>query len=1170
MDRFISRMRQVCLSMTLTILLAALPAAAQARTFAGAGGDFAVAPKGLAFPDKVFGVSGERSWPKLLKISISQHSGRPLTIKRISIAGSNRSDFAIHQIGNCVGATLTTGCAVTVTFTPTGLGRRTAALTVTDSAGVSAESVALSGRGIKGGLKWEPREISFGKVQPGGPSAPQPVSITNPNAAPLNITSILVSSGDFVATQTQSCMGKLAAHSSCRFYVAANPPSTAAKSRKDSIKAELEIQDNASGNPHRVTLSARLSGDAVPLPPPPVPGALAQAILVTNTPCNNVTSYPIGANGNFAPTFPQPLLCNPTGIAVDASKNIYVTNSGDDGNPSYSVAVYPAGSDGQVAPSTVLAGSATGLDVPEGIALDGTGNIYVVNDGSDNGDADSVTVYAEGSSGNVAPSAVISGPATGLNLPDSVAIFSGKIYVSNYGNNSVTVYPVGSTGNTAPSATISGFGTGLAGPTGITLDTGGKIYVANNGNNSVTVYSAGSSGNTAPSATISGVNTGLAGPYGIALDASLRIYVTNNEGSVTVYPAGSNGNATPSATISGSGTALAPGDVGPIAIDGAGKIYVANDGSQSDGSDTVTVYAAGSTGNATPSEIINRQFANLSAGLAGPDGIAFDSAENIYVANNDNNSVTVYPAGSNGNVPPSATISGSNTGLSVPTGVALDIDDNIYVSNENNIVTVYPAGSNGNIAPSATISGGSTGLDSPEGIALDSGGNIYVANGLNNTVTVYPKGSTGNVAPSATLNTDLDTLTGVALDGSNNIYVVNYGSDARVAVYPAGSIGNATPSATISGSNTRLDFPLGLAVDSADKIYVVNDGIDGNDNLVTVYAAGSSGNVVPSATISGVATALDDPAGIAIDSAKKIYVTNDGSQNGGSDSVTVYPAGSNGDIQPTAIIQFSPNNGMDEPTGIALDSNANIYVTNAAEFFPIDPAIYPAGSGAAGTPFTNLITNIISTMPTGIVLDSSQNVYIAELSEVEIFSPLTGGLSPLATLHGDLTEISEAAGIALDANANIYLTNDASDSLGDRVTVYPAGSSGNMPPSAVIVGSNTGLAFPAGIAVDSSLNIYVANPATDAVTIYAAGSNGNVAPTATISGPSTGLNTPTGITLDSNGLIYVTNQGGYEGDNLSVTVYAADSTGNATPLTTIAGPVTQLARPRGIAVIPAE
>jgi sugar lactone lactonase YvrE len=1164
MDRFISRMRQVCLSMTLAILLAGLPAAAQARMFAGAGGDFAVAPKGLAFPDKVFGVSGERSWPKLLKISISQHAGRPLIIKRISIAGSNRSDFAIHQIENCVGATLTTGCVVTVTFTPTGLGRRTATLTVTDSAGVSAESVALSGRGIKGGLKWEPREISFGKIRPGGSSAPQPVSITNPNAAPLNITSISTSSGDFVATQTQTCMGKLAAHSSCRFYVAANPPSAAAKSRKDSIKAELEIQDNASGNPHRVTLSARLSGDAVPPPPPPpAPGALAQAILVTNTPCNNVTSYPIGASGNFAPTFPQPLLCSPTGIAVDANKNIYVTNSGVDGNPSYSVAVYAPGSDGQVAPSSVIAGSATGLDVPHGVALDGTGNIYVANIGSDNGDADSVTVYPAGSSGNVAPSAVISGAGTGLNLPDGVAIFSGKIYVSNFGNNSVTVYPVASNGNTAPSATISGLSTGLAGPDGIALDSGGKIYVANDGNNSVTVYAAGSSGNAAPSATISGSNTGLADTSGIAVNAG-NIYVTATGSSVTVYPATSNGNVAPSATISGSGTALDNAE--RIALDSAGKIYVGNDGSQEGGSDTVTVYAAGSSGNATPSEIINRQFAVSLTGLAGPAGAAVDSS-GIYVTN-DNNSVTTYSAGSNGNIAPIATISGSNTGLSNPTGIALH-GGNIYVANEGGqTVTVYPEGTTGNVAPSSTLNteGEAT------GVAVDSGGNIYVSGYSQEQLFVYPAGSSGNATPSGELDTSI-RIGSIALDSANNIYVttcLGCGPEYSVLVYPAGSTGSATPSATITGSKTGLQAPAGIAVDSAGSIYVANDNSDfgnGGADTVTVYSAGSNGNVAPSATITGPLTALLAPSAISIDSAKKIYVANEAVGNG---SVTMYPAGSSGNIQPTAIIQFSPNNGMDEPTSIALDSNANIYVTNAAEIFPIAPAIYPAGSGATGPNIANFNNSIIPSVPTGIALDSSQNVYIAELSEVDIFSSLNSGLSGLVTLHGDLTEISEAAGIALDANANIYLTNDASDSVGDRVTVYPAGSSGNMPPSAVIVGSNTGLAFPAGIAVDSLLNIYVANPATDAVTVYASGSNGNAAPTATISGLSTGLNTPTGITLDSNGLIYVTNQGGYEGNNLSVTVYAAGSNGNATPLTTITGPVTQLARPRGIAIIPAE
>ena len=136
---------------------------------------------------------------------------------------------------------------------------------------------------------------------------------------------------------------------------------------------------------------------------------------------------------------------------------------------------------------------------------------------------------------------------------------------------------------------------------------------------------------------------------------------------------------------------------------GSRKRCLTSPRSPKSGTNPRPVYPAGSTGNATPSEIINRQFANLSPGLSTPDGIAFDNAENIYVANNDNNSVTVYPAGSNGNAAPSATIAGSNTLLDIPTGVALDSGDKIYVSNEASTITVYPAGSNGNATPTDIV-----------------------------------------------------------------------------------------------------------------------------------------------------------------------------------------------------------------------------------------------------------------------------------------------------------------------------------------------------------------------------------------------------------------------------------------------------------------------------------
>jgi hypothetical protein len=129
---------------------------------------------------------------------------------------------------------------------------------------------------------------------------------------------------------------------------------------------------------------------------------------------------------------------------------------------------------------------------------------------------------------NQAPLATIAGQNTGLNIPTGIAVdASGNIYVANPGNaaggGSVTVYAANPSGtlNEAPLATISGGSTGVASPKGVAVAADGKIYVANAFFNppSVTVYAANPSGtvNEAPIATITGNATGLIGPVGIAI-----------------------------------------------------------------------------------------------------------------------------------------------------------------------------------------------------------------------------------------------------------------------------------------------------------------------------------------------------------------------------------------------------------------------------------------------------------------------------------------------------------------------------------------------------------------------------------------------------------------------------------------------------------------------------
>src|SRR2546422_5515094 len=58
-------------------------------------------------------------------------------------------------------------------------------------------------------------------------------------------------------------------------------------------------------------------------------------------------------------------------------------------------------------------------------------------------------------------------------------------------------------------------------------------------------------------------------------------------------------------------------------------------------------------------------------GLSQPEGIAFDAAGDLYGANVSNNSITVYAAGATGDAPPPATIAGRNTGPNQPPGIAL-------------------------------------------------------------------------------------------------------------------------------------------------------------------------------------------------------------------------------------------------------------------------------------------------------------------------------------------------------------------------------------------------------------------------------------------------------------------------------------------------------------------
>jgi len=921
-----------------------------------------------------------------------------------------------------------------------------------------------------------------------------------------------------------------------------------------------------------------------PSPTPKVSGT----ILVVNSPkiiganvpansqCTYVTAYPIGSTGNVSPLSSSGLF-SPAGIARDPRNgNIYVVNQCN------TITVYAADAYGNAAPIAVIGGSNTGLYSPTAIALDSVGNIYVANPFQPGTFGPRILEYAAGSSGNVTPTATISGSNTGLDAERTgIALdASGKIYAAL--DTGVNVYPAGSNGNVAPIASLD-ISTGAS---AVAFDSR-NLYVAGGGGflgkaGSVTVYPLGSTGHPAPVAAIGGSNTQLGDPAGIAVD-SAHIYVANSygSGSVTVYPLDANGNVAPVATVIGPDTGL--DQPSGIALDSSGAIYVTNYAG-----DTITMYANLSNGDVAPSAMIGN---GGHTGLQDPQSIALDSKGEIYVTNyfgcqptsNPPGSemppcgnIMVYGTGSNAATSPIATI--SDAGLAIPTGIALDSTGEIYVANYGilfysappNQVSIYAAGSQGMVTPIDTVTAGPY---FPTGIAVDSSGKFYVANsGIygDGNVTVYAPVSDGAglIATISGPKTGLSTPLGVAVDESGSIYVLD--SSAGILVFPPASSGDTPPMATISGSNTQLNGADGIALDSADNIYVTNGGnlTSGGNNSVTVYAAGSSGNVPPIVTISGVNTLLSNPSGIAIGPAVAPTSTSSASPtpaptetptptpiptptrpenlfvtNPSDNTVTIYPAGFSGDVTPIATIS-GPNTGLSSPGPIALDPNGNLYVENAGSV----TTVYPPGSSGDVAPMAT-----ITGIPSGsFAVDASGNIYGVSQSggggnssgSVIIYAVGSDGkAAPMATISGSNTGLYRPNGIALDLAANIYVSNAGIESctlvpifpagivcdwISSSVTVYLAGANGNVAPISIspapCCGSDTTNTSTLAVAVDSSDNEYViegANPYSDLGPIL----ESVVGPGFTISGPDSGLNGAVAIAVDSSGDIYVLNSG---------------------------------------------
>lgn len=331
----------------------------------------------------------------------------------------------------------------------------------------------------------------------------------------------------------------------------------------------------------------------------------------------------------------------------------------------------------------------------------------------------------------------------------------------------------------------------------------------------------------------------------------------------------------------------------------------------------IVVDGSGTVSATTPSPVTSVQVVcgpavGTLASFNSPDGVAVDTAGNVYVADSSNSLIRkVTPAGVVTNLAGTAGTIGYADGPAAtakfwsPSGVAVDTAGNVYVADTNNnrIRMITPAGVVSTLAGSSTGAWGFTnGTGSaasfyyPNDLAIDTAGNLYVADSGNNAIRkvtpggvvstvagggIGAVGSTNGAAASATFNAPR----GVAVDAAGNVYVADTGNHLirKIAAGQVTTFAGSTLSgffggfANGTGTASMFDVPMDVAVDGAGNVYVS----DVNNHLIRFITP--NGVVTTLAGTTKTSGFQDGPAlsatfgapwSVAVDSAGNVYVSD--------------------------------------------------------------------------------------------------------------------------------------------------------------------------------------------------------------------------------------------------------------------------------------------------------
>jgi uncharacterized protein (TIGR03437 family) len=591
-----------------------------------------------------------------------------------------------------------------------------------------------------------------------------------------------------------------------------------------------------------------------------------------------------------------------------------------------------------------------------------------------------------------------------------------------------------------------------------------------------------------------------------------------------------------------------------------------------------------------------------SSALNQPQALTFDAAGNLWVADTGNNRVIRYPASVlDGRSSPQADIvvgqkdfgfSAANAGAGIgpsgfnsPKGVALDPQNNLYVSDYQNsrvLRFAAPVGTNA----SANLCLGQTNCSShvvispptnasiatPTGLVFTNGA-LYVSVPVENRVLAFPAATAPAtiVFGQATLTTGSPNLStqprasqnglwtpdDVKLDPAGNVYIADT-SNNRALMYTAGSrsANNVWGQSNFTGNGknqtkpTSIDTPFGMAIDYArapfplyvsdssnNRVLIWRDSahfktgdpadlVIGQPDLTTAIANVDTASQTPTAT------SLALPRGIALDAAGNLYVADFGNNR-----VLRYPrpVDQTGRIAPDIVLgQSTFTTGS---AGVVSASSLN---------GPSGVAVGPQGEVFISDTGNNRVLQFLPNPSTG-----------ASALQAYGQPTLTSGTAPGAISPQTLTS---PVGIFVDRSYNLY----AVDNGANRVLIFQnvqnihgSGTSGGVVfgqgsfSTGGAGGGASGLNNPGDVAVDGNFNIIVADTGNNRVLVYPSLISAQPAGTAAIyalgGANQNGLATPSsliapvGLFVDRKNTLYV----GDTGNNRVINFLNASVVANA-------------------------